>query len=189
MLTVVPIAFAKGCLPCVVPSQATALCSHRRAWSKPKRLPGTGPCPTSDGNGLPWSCSGITNHWWPTVRPRHGSRDLCVRCNGGAAAGPRATLRWTTSQDGAARRLCPPRDQALVQALAWALVAATQPPWSRQSLAAVTARARHALGTPSSRSPVWRLRETAAIKPWRYKDGSFPREAHCAETAGPMLDL
>jgi hypothetical protein len=153
MLTVVPIAFAKGCLPCVVPSQATALCSHRRAWSKPKRLPGTGPCPTSDGNGLPWSCSGITNHWWPTVRPRHGSRDLCVRCNGGAAAGPRATLRWTTSQDGAARRLCPPRDQALVQALAWALVAATQPPWSRQSLAAVHRPGASRPGHPQQSQP------------------------------------
>jgi len=189
ILTVVPIAFAKGCLPCVVPYQATALCSHRRAWSKRKRLPGKGPFHTSYGNGRPWSCSCITNHWCPTVRPRNGSSYLCVRCNGGAAAGPRATLRWKTSQDGAARRLFPPLDQALVKALACELVAETKQPLSRQSLADVTARARNALGTPISRSTVWRILETDAIKPWRSKYWIFPRDAHFAEKAGPMLDL
>jgi hypothetical protein len=91
-VTVVPIAFANGCLPCVVPSQATALCSHRRSWSKPQRLPGTGPFPTRDGNGRPWSCAGIPDPWCPTGRPRNGSSDLCVRGHGGAAAGAQGAL-------------------------------------------------------------------------------------------------
>jgi hypothetical protein len=60
---------------------------------------------------------------------------------------------------------------------------------SRQSLADVTARARNALGTPISRSTVWRILETDAIKPWRYKYWIFPRDAHFAEKAGPILDL
>jgi hypothetical protein len=47
-------------------------------------------------------------------------------------------LRWKTSQDGAARRLFPPLDQALVKALACELVAETKQPLSRQSLADVT---------------------------------------------------
>ena len=189
ILTVVTIAFAKGCLPCVVPYQATALCSHRHSWSKLKRLLGKGPFHTSYGNGLPWSCSCITNRWCPTVRPRNEYSYIYVRCNGGGGAGPRATFRWKTSQDGAARRIFPPLDHALVKALACELVAETKQPLSRQSLADVTARARNALGTPISRSTVWRILATDAIKPWRYKYWIFPRDPHCAEKAGPMLDL
>jgi len=180
-LTAVPIVVAKGCLPCVVPSQATALCSQRHSWSTLKRLLGKGPFHTSCGNGLPWCCSCITNRSCPMARPRNGSRYLCVRCNGGAAAGLRATFRWTTRQDGAARRIFPPLDHALV--------AATKQPLSRQSLADVTVRARNALGTPISRSTVWRMLATDAIKPWRYTYWLFPRDPHFAEKAGPILDL
>jgi len=189
LLTVATIAFAKGCLPCVVPSQATALWSPRRSWSKRKRLPGKGPARTSCGNGLPWCCSYITNRWCPTVRPRNRYSYISARCNGGAAAGPRVIFPWTTSQDGAARRIFPPLDHALVKALACELVAETKQPLSRQSLADVTVRARHALGTPISRSTVWRILDTDAIKPWRYKYWIFPRDAHFAEKAGPILDL
>lgn len=112
-----------------------------------------------------------------------------VQCNGGAAAGPRGTLPWTTSRDGAARPIFPPLDHALVKAVACELVAETKQPLSRQSLADVTARARNALGKPISRSTVWRILDTDAIKPWRYKYWIFPRDPHFAEKAGPILDL
>jgi len=98
-------------------------------------------------------------------------------------------LPWTTSQDGAARRLFPPLDHALVKAVACELVAETKQPLSRQSLADVTARVRTVLGTPISRSTVWRILETDAIKPWRYKYWIFPRDPHFAAKAGPILDL
>jgi len=83
----------------------------------------------------------------------------------------------------------PPLDHALGKAVACALVAETRQPLRRQSLADVTARTRNALGTPISRSPVWRIRDTDAIKPWRSKYGSFPRDLRFAEKAGPILDL
>jgi hypothetical protein len=60
---------------------------------------------------------------------------------------------------------------------------------SRLSLADVTTRARNALGTSISRSTVWRMLATDAIKPWRYKYWIFPRDPHFAEKAGPILDL
>jgi hypothetical protein len=60
---------------------------------------------------------------------------------------------------------------------------------SRQSLAEVTARTRNALGKPISRSTVWRILDTDAIKPWRYKYWILPRALRFAEKAGPMLDL
>jgi hypothetical protein len=92
-------------------------------------------------------------------------------------------------QDGGANRLFPPLDHALVKAVACELVAETQQPLSRQSLADVTARARKALAKPLSRSTVWRILDTDAIKPWRYKYWIFPRDPHFAEKAGPILDL
>jgi transposase len=83
----------------------------------------------------------------------------------------------------------PPLDHALVKAVACELVAETKQPLSRQSLADMTARARRALGTPISRSTVWRMLEKDAIKPWRYKYWIFPRDPLFAEKAGPILDL
>jgi hypothetical protein len=77
----------------------------------------------------------------------------------------------------------------LVKAVACELIAETKQPLSRQSLANVTARARKALSKPISRSTVWRILDTEAIKPWRYKYWSFPRDPHFAEKAGPILDL
>jgi hypothetical protein len=121
--------------------------------------------------------------------PHNGYSSIRARCNGGAAVGPRGTFPWKTSRAGAGRRIFPPLHHALVKAVACALVAETQQPLSRQSLADVTARARKALGTPMRRSTVWRILETDAIKPWRYKYWIFPRDPHFAEKAGPMLDL
>ena len=92
-------------------------------------------------------------------------------------------------RDGAARPIFPPLDQALVQAVACELVAETQPPLSRQSLADVTARAQTALGQRIRRSTVWRMLATDASKPWRDKYGIVPRDPHCAEQAGPILDV
>jgi len=189
MLMAMAIGFARGCLPCVVPSRATGLSSRRHAWSRLKRWPGKGLCRTSCGNGPPWACSCLNNRWCPTARRHSGCRSIHVRGAVGDTVGPQGTLRWMTSRAGAARRLFPPLDHALVKAVAWELVAETQHPLSRQSLADVTARVRTVLGTPISRSTVWRILATAAIKPWRYKYWIFPRAPHVANQAGPMLDL
>ena len=112
-----------------------------------------------------------------------------VRFGVGASVGPLGTSPWRMPQDGGANRFFPPLDHALVKAVACELVAETQQPLSRQFLADVTARAHKALGKPLSRSTVWRILDTDAIKPWRYKYWIFPRDPHFAEKAGPILDL
>jgi DDE superfamily endonuclease len=183
------IAVAKGCLPCVVPYRATALCSPRLSWSKLHRWPTRGPFSTSCGNEPPWFCFCINNRLCPTSRPRNGYSCICARCNDGVAVGPRETFPWRMSRDGAARRIFPPLDHALVKAIACELIAETKQPLSRQSLADVTARAQKTLGTPISRSTVWRILDQDALKPWRYKYWIFPRDPHFAEKAGPILDL
>ena len=92
-----------------------------------------------------------------------------VRSGGGANGGPRGTFPWRTSQDGGVSPFFPPLDHALVKAVACERVAETKQPLRRQSLAAITARSCKALDKPRSRSTVWRLLETDALKPWRYK--------------------
>lgn len=185
----VTIDFAKGCLPCVVPCQATVLSSPRRFWSRLHRWPGKGPLRPSCVNGPPWFCSCLTNHWCPTARLPSRCRSIRGQYAVGDTVGPRGTFPWKTSRDEAARRISPPLDHALVKAVACELVAETKQPLSRQSLADVTARTRHALGKPISRSTVWRILETDAIKPWRYTYWIFPRDLRFADKAGPILDL
>ena len=83
----------------------------------------------------------------------------------------------------------PPLDRSLVKATACELVHLTKRPLSRQSLEDLTIRSQQALGKPISRSTVWRIRDEAAIKPWRYKYWIFPRDPRFAEKAGRVLDL
>jgi hypothetical protein len=176
MFRVSKIVFAEGCLPCVVPSRAAAPSSHQHSWSRPKSVHGKEPFRIRCGNEPRWFCFCTNNRWCPTLRPRNGYSCICGRCNGGAAGGPRGTFPWKTSQDGAVRRLFPHLDHALVKGLACELVAETQQPLSRQSLADITARACKVLGKPISRSTVWRMLDTDVIKPWRYKYWIVPRD-------------
>jgi len=122
-------------------------------------------------------------------RPANAWAFRGVRSGVGASGGPLGTFPWRTPQDGGVSPFFPPLDHALVKAVACERVAETKQPLSRQSLADITARSRKALGTPISRSTVWRMLETDALKPWRYKYWIFPRDPHFAEKAGPILDL
>ena len=159
---------ARGCLPCVVPYRATGLRFRCHSWSRLQGWPGKGLLRTRCGNGPPWSCSWLTNRCCPTARRCSGCSSMHIRCAVGDTVGPRETLPWTTCRAGAARRMVPPLDHALLKAVACALVAETTQPRRRQSLADVIARVRTVLGTSISRSPVWRMLATDAIKPWRY---------------------
>ena len=82
-----------------------------------------------------------------------------------------------------------PLDQAIVKSIACELVAQTQQPLSRQSLADLTDRAHAALHKPISRSTVWRILHADALKPWQYEYWIFPRDPQFADKAGPILDL
>jgi hypothetical protein len=73
--------------------------------------------------------------------------------------------------------------------MACEVVAQTQLPLSRQSLADLVGRARATLGKPIGRTTVWRMLHEAAIKPWQYEHWLFPHDPQFAEKAGPILDL
>ena len=73
--------------------------------------------------------------------------------------------------------------------MACEVVAETEEPLSRQSLADLVRRAQATLGKKISRSTVWRMLHEAAIKPWQYEHWIFPRDpAVCREGwADPRL--
>lgn len=77
----------------------------------------------------------------------------------------------------------------MIQALACEVVAETEQPLSRQSLADLTGRAQRTLDKEISRSTVWRVLHDAAIKPWQYDHWIFPRDPDFAKKAAPILDL
>ena len=98
-------------------------------------------------------------------------------------------MPWKTTLGGGVSPFFPPRDEAVVQAVACEAVYRNQLPLSRLSLAELTTQARVALGKPMSRNTIRRILDTAAITPWRYEYWIFPRAPQFAEKAGVIVDL
>jgi hypothetical protein len=178
-----------GCVTCLAWHPCSAQ-SFRRTFCGKRALRSGGRRPHINLSNATSSPSYSTRiHTWVTRWQANGWAFRAGRSSVGASAGLREIFPWPMPQDGAARPIFPPLDQALVKAVACELVAETKQPLSRQSLADVTARSQTALGQSISRSTVWRMLATDAIKPWRYKYWIFPRDPRFAEKAGPILDL
>jgi hypothetical protein len=178
-----------GCHPCLDPHLPVVPTSPKTSYSRPAARSDAGLLRTARSSASSLPSSSTNAPAWDTRKPANASACRDARFSAGASAGPRAISPWTTLRAGAARRLFPPLEHALVKAVACELVAETNQPLSRQSVADVTARSRAALGKPISRSSVWRILDTDALKPWHYKYWIFPRDPHFADKAGPILDL
>jgi hypothetical protein len=172
-----------GLLPAYRPDFPTSFVAHCHQIGTRRRSS------TSFGNAPAWCSCCTSSRSFPMLRqPLRWDCTLTLSATGGSA-GSGGTSPWTMSRDGGVNPVFPPLDHALVKAVACELVAETKQPLSRQSLADVTTGAQHTLAKPISRSTVWRILATDAIKPWRYKYWIFPRDPHFAEKAGPILDL
>lgn len=178
-----------GWATCLGPHRRSAPSSPRAFYGKPTARSDARPLRIRPSSGTSWSCGSTKSRTGPMRRPANAWAFRGVRAGGGAHGGPRGPLPWRTSQAGGVSPFLPPLDHALVKAVAGERVAATKQPRRRQALAAITARSGKALDKPLSRSTVWRLLETDALKAWRYTYWLFPREPYCAEKAGPMLAL
>jgi hypothetical protein len=123
-----------------------------------------------------------------TSQPR---RCVCPlgKCSDGEVAGLAAISPSKTEPDAGASPFFPPLDQALIQAMACEMIAETEEPLSRQSLADLVRRAQSTLSKKISRSTVWRMLHESAIKPWQHEHWLFPKDPRFAEKAGPILDL
>jgi hypothetical protein len=131
----------------------------------------------------------MSNLSWAATRRRGKSGSRSDKFNAGEAVGPAAIFRFRIRPDAGVNPLFPPLDQALIQAMACEVIARTQEPLSRQSLGDLVRRSQRAVGKKISRSTVWRMLHEAAIKPWQYEHGLFPKDPLFAQKAGPILDL
>jgi hypothetical protein len=178
-----------GCVTCLAWHPRSAR-SFRKTFGGKRALRSGGRRPHSNlSNATSVPSDGTGSRTWVTRWQANVWALRAGKSRVGASVGPRVTFPWPRAQDGAARPLFPPLDQALVKAVACERVAETTQPLRRPSLADVTAGTQTARGQPIRRSPVWRRRATAAMKPWPYTYGRFPRDPPCAATAGPLLDL
>lgn len=77
-----------------------------------------------------------------------------------------------------------------MKALACELPARREQPLARYSTADLTRLiAAHPEAPPMSRSTIWRILDTDALKPWQHQSWLFPRDPRFAEKAGRVLDL
>jgi hypothetical protein len=146
-------------------------------------------CLTASTRGLGWSSWFTKPRPYPTPRPEHRSSCIQTPCASGGIGGRAATSHWPIKRAGVASPLFPPRDRAIVKAVACEAVSQTKLPLSRLSTSDLAERAAVALGHSISPSTVWRILDTDAIKPWRYKYWIFPRDPKFSEKAGRVLDL
>jgi hypothetical protein len=182
-------AFASGSIPCLVPHRCIVL------WFPPifSHRPNTSfvsvPSPTTCGSEPLWCFSCTTNLSFPT--PKRVLRCSCTPTPfaSGDGAGPRAIFLWWTTRDGGVNPGVPPRDAAVVKAIACEAVSQTHLPLSRLSLADLAMQASTALGHSISRTTVGRILDAEAITPWRYEYWIFPRDPPFEEQAGRVLDL
>jgi hypothetical protein len=143
----------------------------------------------TSARGLGWfSCS--TNHQtYRTSQPGLWWNCTPIPCSDGVTVGHVATSPWPIKRAADASPLFPPRDRAIVKAIACEAVCHTKLPLSRLSTSDLADRTSMALGRSISPSTVWRILDADAIKPWRYQYWIFAREPKFSEKAGRVLDL
>ena len=139
---------------------------------------------TTGARGLGWfSCS--TNHQtYRTSQPGLWWNCTPIPCTAGVTVGHVATSPWSIKRVAGAGPPFPPRDRAIVKAIACETVSQTNLPLSRLSTSDLAHRTSIALGRSISPSTVWRILDTDAIKPWRYQYWIFPRDPKFSEKAG-----
>ena len=180
---------AKGVTPCPAPHLSTDRRSRTSSLINVGALFAGEPWPTTSVRELDWSsCS--TNH----LGYRTSQRALWWNCTpipsaSGGTVGRAATSPWRIKPAAGASPLFPPRDRALVKAIACEAVCQTKLPLSRLSTSDLADRASTALSRSISPSTVWRILDTDAIKPSRYQYWIFPRDPNFSEKAGRVLDL
>jgi len=135
-------------------------------------------------SAIAWCCSFMSSPACGTRRPARSLAFRPGRCNVGEAAGLTAIFPSTICLGVGANPLFPPLDQALIHAMACEVIAETEEPLSRQSLADLVRRSQTTLDKKISRSTVWRMLHEGAIKPWQYEHWLFPKDPRFAEKAG-----
>jgi DDE superfamily endonuclease len=180
---------ANGVAPCLAPYLRTGPLSRRSSLINVDASSAGELCRSASTRGPGWFSCFTNSRRYRTLRPEHRSSCIRTPCASGGIVGRAATSPWPSKRAVVASPLFPPRDRAIVKAVACEAVSQTKLPLSRLSTSDLAERAAAALGRSISPSTVWRILDTDAIKPWRYKYWIFPRDPKFSEKAGRVLDL
>jgi hypothetical protein len=178
-----------GVAPCLALHLSTDPRSLTSSLKNVGALVADEPCLTASTRGLGWSSCSTNRLIYRTSRPGPGWNCTPIPSTAGVTVGPVATSPWPIKQAAGASPPFPPRDRAIVKAIACEAVCQTKLPLSRLSTSDLADQASTALGRSISPSTVWRILDTDAIKPWRYQYWIFPRDPKFSEKAGRVLDL
>lgn len=180
---------ANGVAPCLAPRLSTDPRSRTSSLINVGASFAGEPCPKVSTRGLGWSSCCTNPRTYRTSPPAFWWNSTPIPSTAGVTVGPVATSPWPTKQAAGASPPFPPRDRAIVKAIACEAVCQTKLPLSRLSTSDLADQASTALGRSISPSTVWRILDTDAIKPWRYPYWIFPRDPMFSEKAGRVLDL
>jgi DDE superfamily endonuclease len=181
--------FQHGCAPCPAPHRRIVLSFPTTFLIKLDSSRVVALFGSSFANGPNLSFSFMSNRHFPMSRLASKWTCIPTQFATGGDVGQPAILLCRTRQGAGPNPAFPPLDEAIVKAIACELVCRTERPLSRQSLADLTTQARQELGKSISRSTVWRMLHTDAIKPWQYEYWIYPRDPRFAVKAEPILDL
>jgi hypothetical protein len=179
----------KGASVCQAHSLPPVPSSRRSLSAKRNGRCATALSPTTSCSATGWSSGSTRTRTWGTTKRVPMSASPDDKSSAGGSAGRRVISLSLTCLGEAASPLFPPVDEAQVKAIACEAVFQSQQPLSRQSLADLTRRCRDALNKPISRSTVWRILHTDAIKPWQFDHWIFPRDPDFAAKAERIVDL
>jgi hypothetical protein len=137
-----------------------------------------------------WPCSCTkslmgTRLCWPSAWDH-----IPIGCDSGASGGPGRASLWKIKKDAAASRFFPPLERSLVKAMACEMPRHHNQPLSRYSLSDLVRRLEQEPRVRRmSRSTVWKILHSDAIKPWQHRCWIFPRDPLFVEKARVVLDL
>jgi hypothetical protein len=180
---------ANGVAPCPAPHRSTDPLFLTSSSTNVGTLFAGERSSTASTRELGWSSCSTNHRTCRTSQPGHLWNCTPIPSTAGVTVGDRVTSPWPIKRAAGASPLFPPRDRAIIKAIACEAVCQTKLPLSRLSTSDLAGQASTALGRSISSSTVWRILDTDAIKPWRYQYWIFPRDPRFSEKAGRVLDL
>ena len=144
--------------------------SQKTFWPRFESSPASARSSTNSGSVLSWRSCSISNQPSLILKPRPAFNCIPTPSGSGGNVGPQETLPWRMSRDGDAPPRFPPRDEAILKAIA----CETRLPLSRLSLADLTVRANYALASPSAGAPFGASSTAMRSNPGGTSTGSSP---------------
>ena len=158
------------------------------SWIVPGRLFAVRRPKRGSGSEPEWCCCPLRIH--NEIMCTSDAKSACPTgpCGSGGNAGIGVSSPSKTNRDRVGQPSFPPADIAEVKAAACETVRETKLPLSKQATVDLARPLPDQIGKSISRGTIFRILNTAAIKPCQHRSWIFPRTADLAEKAAVILD-